>query len=161
MAGDDDTYNDVGNPAGFIKGLISAGENQSNGYDIFHEAGGHMQESLFNALYKTTFNAYADQPEALAQDPFSVPAPSDYDTWELRRGSGFATQVAITVYDKGIGDFLTMQSTYITDYAHTPQEAQDAMIAEYDPENTGTNESQVMMGAIATNFWQIVPIGGV
>ena len=149
---------DVGNVSGYIKGLISAGESPTAGLDIFRSDGGEIQTSRWFQLFGQVSNTLADSPQALGLDPFSLPGPSDYDTWSLQRGSGFATQVSMQVYDRDSDTFLSLQSTYITDEPHTPEEAQDWMLANFDPENTGSDFNQVAMGAVATNVWTITPL---
>src|SRR6266436_1313532 len=122
-----DTYggeDGPGNPSGVIRALISEGENQTNGYDIFHAAGGHMQEGRFNALYQEVFNTVVDRPDQLGLDPFSPPGAGDYETWELGRGGQFATQVQLQVVDRETGELLTKLSTFVTDEPHTAADAE-------------------------------------
>ncbi len=149
---------DVGNPAGFIRSAIAGELNQTEAYDAFHAFGGHLQESTFNTIFKNTVATIGQTPEMLALDPFQVPGPADYGEWATNTPGLYATQVQIQVYDQDLQDWLTLQSTYITSDPHTPSEAEQWAVDTFDPRNTGTNENQVMGGAIAVHLWKTVPL---
>ncbi len=157
MATDEFPGPSTGNPAGFIRGLLNEGENQTNGLDIYRQAGGHIQDSRWAQLYRQVASTYADRPAQLGLDPFSIPGAGDYETWEFGKGGQFATQVQIQVFDRDLGQFVTKQYTHVTNVPHTAAEAEQAAIDQFDPENTGADYNEIMMGAVATSFATTVP----
>lgn len=150
-----------GNPAGFIRGLISEGERPTAGLDIYREAGGHIQDSRWFSLYQQVASTYADRPAQLGLDPYSIPAGSDYETWALGRGGQYATQVQIQVVDRDTGDWLTKQHTYVTDLPHTAAEAEEDAFAMFGDPDTENQYGETVMGALAVTFAQTVPYGSV
>lgn len=146
-----------GNPAGFIRGLINEGERPTAGLDIYREAGGHIQDARWFSLYQQVANTYNDRPAMLGLDPYSAPGPTDYETWAFGRGGQYATQVQMQMVERDTGEFVTMQYTHLTDEPHTPAEAEAAAWDSFDPEVTGSDWDQTMMGATFTAVARTVP----
>jgi hypothetical protein len=146
-----------GNPAGFIRGLLNEGETPTAGLAIYREAGGHIQDSRWFAMYRQVADTYADRPAMLGLDPFSLPGPEQYVEWRMGQGGQYATQVQIQILDRDTGDWLTKQFTYVTDQPHTAAEAERDAWDQFDPLNTGADYNEVMMGAVAVTFAQTIP----
>lgn len=146
-----------GNPAGFIRGLLNEGENQTSGLDIYRQAGGRIQDSRWAALYQQVASTYADRPATLGLDPFSIPGAGDYETWNFGKGGQFATQVQIQMYDRDLGQIVTKQYTHVTNLPHTGAEAEQAAQDQFDPENTGADYNEVLLGAVAVTYATTVP----
>lgn len=157
MAGYDDPNISNGNPAGFIRGLLNEGENQTNGLDIYRGAGGHIQDARWARLYQQVASTYADRPAALGIDPFSIPAAGDYETWNFGKGGQFATQVQIQMYDRDLGQYVTRQYTHVTNVPHTGVEAEQAAADQFDPENTGADYNEIFDGAVAVTYATTIP----
>lgn len=151
---------DIGNPAGFMRGLIAEGETATSGLQIFREAGGAIQDSRWFQLYGQVANTVAATPEMLEVDPLNLPSPADYGEWATNNPGQYVTQVEMQVFDRDLGSWLTMPATYLTDEPHTPAEAEQWAIDQFDPESTGSDFNQTVMGAIATHFWRTVPLEG-
>lgn len=149
-----------GNPSGFIRSLQAEGEGPTAGLRIFRDAGGSIQDSRWFDLYHQVADTLASTPQTLGLDPFSVPGPGEYETWQLGPGNQYMTQVDVTLYDKDLGEMLTKPYTYVTDDPHTIADAEDAAISEFDPDNTGSDFNQVMMGALATTVARTVGRNG-
>lgn len=158
------TFDDGGfgadNPAGFIRGLLAEGELATPGLQIYRDAGGAIQDSRWFEMWGQVSNTVAQTPEMLALDPFQLPGPADYGEWATRNPGMYATQVEMQVFDRDLGEWLTMPFTYVTDEPHTPAEAEANAMDQFDPENTGSDFNQVMMGAVAVHLWRTVPLEG-
>lgn len=148
-----------GNPAGFIRGLLNEGEAPTAGLQIYRDAGGAIQDSRWFALYQQVSATYADRPEQLGLDPYSIPGPESYETWELGKGDQYATQVQIQVVDRDTGDWITKQHTYVTDLPHTAEEAEADAFAMFGDADTENQYGETVMGALAVTFAQTVPYG--
>lgn len=149
-----------GNPSGFIRGLLNEGTGPTEGLRIYRdEAGGHIQDSRWFSLYQQVQGTYADRPDALALDPYSIPGPESYETWELGKGEQYATQVQIQIRDRDTGDWITRQHTYVTDLPHTAEEAEADAFAMFGDADTENQYGETVMGALAVTFAQTVPYG--
>lgn len=148
-----------GNPAGFIRGLLNEGEGPTAGLQIYRDAGGHIQDSRWFALYQQVNATYADRPAALGLDPYSIPGPTDYEPVELGRGGQYATQVELQVIDRDTGDWFTKLHTYVTDEPHSAEDAEADAFALFGDPDTQNNYGETVMGALAVSFWQTVQYG--
>lgn len=148
------------NPAGFIRAYAADEQSMAATYAAFQEAGGHMQESRFSQMFGNVIDTAARIPEVLTLDPFAIPGPEAYGEWETGRAGLFATQVEMQLFDRDLNDFVTGYATYITAEPHTPAEAEQWAMDNYDPENTGADYNQIMMGAITTGVWKTVQLDG-
>ena len=155
--GDDPFSN--GNPAGFIRGLINEGEGPTAGLDIYRAAGGEIRDSRWFELFQQVNQTYADRPNQLAMDPFSEPQSGDYETWRFGRGGQYATQVEVQVIDRDTGDWLTKQHTFVSDFPHTPAEAEADAFAMFGDPDTENNYGETVMGALAVTFARTIPYG--
>lgn len=157
-AGEYGEYTD--NPAGFMRALLAEGESATSGLAIYREAGGAIQDSRWYQLYGQVANTVAQTPEMLEVDPFGLPGPADYGEWATNKPGQFATQVEMQVFDRDLGEWLTMPATYLTDDPHTIAEAEQWAMDQFDPENTGSDFNQTVMGAVAVHLWRTVPLEG-
>ena len=148
------------NPAGFMAGLVQEGESAASAYQIFHDAGGHMQESRWNLLYGQVANTVAQTPEMLALDPFQLPGPADYGEFQSGAGGKYATSVDLQLFDRDLGAYITNRVTYFSADPHTPAEAAQWAINNFDPANTGADYNQILDGALAVHLWKTVPYEG-
>lgn len=151
---------DAGNPAGFINALVSEGVAPSEGLDIFRQAGGQIRDSRWFDLYGQIATSNYNEPGVQAYNPLQIPNADLYGEWAAGSGGKFATSVDITMLDRENGFYFTQKATYMSDQAHTPEEAQSAILSQFsDPEDM-SNYGVTTMGAIATAFWQTVPFNG-
>lgn len=150
---------DFTNPAGFIRGLLNEGEGPTAGLQIYRDAGGEIRDSRWFELYSQVNNTYADRPDALTVDPFSVPSPGQYETWRFGRGGQYATQVQVQVVDRDTGQFFTKQHTFVTDEPHTAADAEADAFAMFGDPDTENNYGETVMGALAVTFAQTIPYG--
>lgn len=148
-----------GNPAGFIRSLLSAGEAPTAGLQIFREAGGRIQDSRWFDLYKSVAQSAANQPNVLGLDPYSLPAPNEYSTMWLGKGGQYLTQVEVTTLDRETGGYLTKMLTYATRDPHTPAEAEDFLMGQFADPDVEDEYGQTAMGAVATDVILTVPYG--
>lgn len=145
-----------GNPTGFIRDLQAEGEGPTAGLRLFRDAGGSIQDARWFDLYRQTADTLANTPATVGLDPYSVPGPGEYSTWAWGRGDQYMTQVNLSIYDRDLDTYLTQPYTYVTDEPHTPAEAEDAAIDQFDPLNTGSDFNQVVYGAVATDVARTV-----
>lgn len=148
-----------GNPAGYIRGLINDNIRPTAGLDMYREDGGKIMDGRWFALYQQVNSTYADRPEMLGLDPFSVPGPTDLETWNLGRGGQYATQVQIQVIDRDTGLWFTKQHTYVTDEPHTAADAEADAFAMFGDPDTENQYGETVMGALAVTFAQTIPYG--
>lgn len=153
----EDEVTSTGNPAGYIRGLLSEGIGPTAGLRAFREAGGAIQDGRWFDLYGVVGDTAARVPASLALDPYNVPGPADFENWRMGKGGQYATQVEVTVRDRDTGDYFTKQHTYITDQPHTPAEAEsDAFDVFGDPDSESTY-GETVLGALAVNFYTTTP----
>jgi hypothetical protein len=157
----DDEGPSNGNPAGYIRGLLNEGVAPTRGLDLYREGGGRIQDSRWFDLYKEVNSTYADRPGMLGLDPYSVPGPTDFETWSLGRGNQYATQVQLQVIDRDTGLWFTKQHTYVTDEPHTAADAEADAFALFGDPDTENQYGETVMGALAVTFAQTVPYGSV
>lgn len=153
---------DTGNPAGFIRSLIQEGVGPTEGLALYRDpsVGGQIQDSHWFQLYGSVADTLGRTPEALGLDPYSLPGPADYGKWPTRTPDQYATQVEVQLWDRDLQDYITLQHTYITDYQHTPSEAEWDAEQNFDPDVTGTDKNQIYRGAVAIHLWRTVAIEG-
>jgi hypothetical protein len=156
----DDIPNGPDNPAGFIRGLLAAGEGPTAGLRIFRDAGGAINDSRWFNLYSQVNDTAQREPGILGMDPFTLPSTGDYgDPWVMGRGGQFATQVEIQVVDRDTNLWFTKQHTYITDEPHTPAEAEADAFDTFGDPDVENEYGEVVMGAIAVHMWTTTPYG--
>jgi len=147
----------IGNPSGFIKGLIDEGEGPTSGLQIFRDAGGEIRTQTWFQLYGEVNEALITSGEASALDPYQLPDPAGYSEWKMGRGGQFATQVKVFFTDRDTGVVGTTNYTYITDQAHTPGEAEAAAFDEYADADNENEYGQTVQGTMTTNVFATVP----
>lgn len=149
----------TGNPAGYIRGLLAEEIGPTAGLRAYREAGGAIQDSRWFNLYHAVEDTAARYPEQLGIDPFSVPGPADYTTWQLGKGGQYMTQVEVTVVDRDTGDWYTKQHTYVTDQPHTAAEAEEDAFGVFGDADVENAYGETVMGALATTFARTTAYG--
>lgn len=151
---------EVGNPAGYIRGLIGEGYSARAGLEAFRGEGGAIRDSRWYALYGQVSDTLARQSEVAGLDPNVIPGPGDYGEWEMGRGGQYATQVSVHVIDRETDLWTTRQYTYVTSDPHTPAEAEAAAMDEFGDPDVESEYGETVYGAIANGLWITRPYGG-
>lgn len=159
MTLEDDGGPSNGNPSGFIRGLLGEETGPTQGLREYREAGGEIRDSRWFSLYGQVQSTYAARPDQLGLDPYSIPGPESYETWELGKGGQYATQVQVQVYDRDTGEFLTKQYTYVTDVPHSAAEAEENAFSEFGDPEVESDYGETVMGALAVTYAVTIPYG--
>lgn len=146
----------IGNPAGYIKGLINEGESATSGLDIFRSDGGAIRTQTWFQLYGEVNASMIRAGDAAGLDPYVLPGPSDYSEWAMGTGGQYVTQVNVFVVDRDTGLVGTINYTYVTDEPHTPAEAEAAAFDEYSDADTQDSYGQTVQGTSTANVYRTV-----
>lgn len=150
---------DVGNVSGFIRDLVAEGIPATQGLAMLRESGGAIRDSRWYSLYGQVRDTIAREPSFLAINPYQLPGASDYGTWAMGRGGQYATQVGVTLLDRGTGLLTTQLATYVSDTPHTGVEAEQWAQDQFGTADAQTDYGVTVMGATAQKYWQTVPYG--
>lgn len=148
---------DIGNPAGFIAQAIRDGSSMNQSLRDFREAGGSMRNEYWRSTYADVRDALAREESVSGLTPDAIPTGDQYATWAMGRGDQYATQVTVFVRQGGTGDTGAKSFTYISDEAHSPEEAEQAAIDEYSDPDVASQYEEVVTGAVTTGVYRTVP----
>lgn len=146
----------TGNPAGYIVGSIGEGLSSTAALNAYREAGGSIRTQTWYRLYGEVTDSLARSPVAGQLDPDQLPGGGDYATWTMGKGKQFATQVQVYHRDLDTGIVGTSNFTYVTDYAHTPGEAEEAAFNEYSDPDNASEYGQAVLGTATVNVYQTI-----
>lgn len=155
--GGDEFLDTTYNPSGYIASLISAGEGPTAGLRIFRDDGGHIQDSRWFQLYGQVAQSIANEPNVLGLDPYSVPGPSDYNSFASGQGGRYVTTLDIQMIDRGTGLWFTQKAQYWTNDPHSPAEAMAWAMANYADVDSQDTYEVTVMGALAVNVSVTTP----
>lgn len=148
----------VGNPAGYISGLIGEGTGSTEGLADFRDAGGAIRTQTWYRLWGEVTDSLARSGVAGQLDPDQLPDPAAYGTWTMGPGGQYATQVQVYFRDVDTGLVGTSFYTYVTDDPHTPGEAEAAAFDEYSDPDNATNYDQSVLGTSTVNVYQTIAL---
>lgn len=148
------------NAAGFMGYQVSIGSSASEALREWRDLGGTATDANWYRLYGQVTDTVLRTPDFLALDPNAVPSSSELGTWSAGGGGMFATQVQVFAVDQETGLATTLQYTYLTDHAHSKEEAEDAALAAFGSDEAEEMYGQDVQGALAIHGWQTVPWEG-
>lgn len=147
------------NVAGYIRGLIGEGVGPTEGLRIFRdEPFGHIQDSRWFQLYREVDATMAGEGSAIGLDPSSLPNPNDYGEFAAGAGGQYVTSVNLQMIDRQTGDWFTQSAEYWTTDPHTPEEAEDYLLANWSDPDLQAQYGVTVMGATAINLWRTTPL---
>lgn len=135
---------------------ISIGSSGNEALAEWRAAGGTFGNQAWRALYGQVSDTLLRMPDQAALDPTMLPSGPDYATWSMGRGGQYATDVNVAYMDQETGLRATSRYTYVTDTPHTPEEAQDAALADFGSDENAQRYGQTITGAFAVHIYQTV-----
>jgi hypothetical protein len=148
-------------PGSFIAGAIGEGMGVTEARNLFRSYGMSMGNDAFGQLFGQVRAAIGDR-SAIAQLSYdSIPPGEAYTEWAAGQPDRYATFVQTFTREPGTNDVLTHFNTYVTDVAHSPQEAIDwaQQESEAAAAEGGTFSGQVTLASVVTSMTRTVQRG--
>jgi hypothetical protein len=146
-----------GNPYGYMVYAQELGMSGREALDAWRELGGTAGNQNWNRLYGQVGDALARMPDMAALAPDVIPSAGDYGTWAAGNGGKFATTVRLQLTDVDTGQQSTTFYTYMSDVAHTPNEAIAAAMADFGSDANQQAYRVTVDGGFVTGVYQTVP----
>ena len=149
-----------GNPAGFIAHHVSIGTSARGALAEWRDIGGTSGDRKWFQLFGQVTDSIMRSEQNALLDPGAMPSAADYGTWTMGKGGQYATQVSVTFVDADTGLRTSAPYTYVSDVAHTPEEAEAAAMADYGADDALERYGQEITGAFTTNVWATEAFNG-